>query len=336
MIFYITASLDDDGLNQLRSLGEVRYYPLAETKSLLGGSRLVRALEGVDVFITEADNLKARELEQLTSLQIICSCRGNPVNIDVQTATTKGIPVIHTPGRNAEGVADLAVALMLMLGRHILQAESALRRRDPAQEMTMMARVYFDLKGTEMWCKTVGIVGFGAIGRKVAARLLPFGCQIIACDPFVEEGVMAEHGAGKVDLDALLAASDYVTLHVMPNEANRGMIGKREIDLMKPTAYFINTARSALTDEAALCEALATHQIAGAGLDVYDKEPLPLDHPLMKLENVVLLPHIGGNTLEVTTHQTQIVVPDIVRLIHGEKPHNIMNPEVLGNFKFRR
>jgi phosphoglycerate dehydrogenase-like enzyme len=336
MISLITASLDDEGLNTLRSYGEVRYQPLAETKQMLGGSRLVRALDGVDVFITEADNLREREIEQLNSLQIICSCRGNPVNIDVNAATARCIPVLNAPARNADAVADLTVALMIMLGRHIMKAAAILRDRDPSKDMQVLARIYFELKGIEMWNKTVGIVGFGAIGRKVAERLLPFGTKLIAYDPYVNEELMAKYKVRKVDLDSLMKESDFVTVHVMPSESNRGMIGTREIGLMKETAYFVNTARSAVTDEVAIIEALKAKKIAGGGFDVFDKEPLPPDHPFMVLDNAILLPHIGGATVEVTTHQTQIMVPDIVRLIKGERPLHIVNPEVLDSFKFRQ
>jgi D-3-phosphoglycerate dehydrogenase len=130
--------------------------------------------------------------------------------------------------------------------------------------------------------------------------------------------------------------SDFVTIHVMPSESNRGMIGAPQISLMKQNAFFINTARSAVTDENAIVEALRNNKIRGGGFDVFDKEPLPPDHPFMKLDNVILLPHIGGATAEVTTHQTQIMVPDVVRLINGERPKNIVNPQVLDTFKFRK
>jgi phosphoglycerate dehydrogenase-like enzyme len=336
VIALVTASLDEEGLADLREYGEVRYQPMFETRQMLGGRRLVRALEGVDVFITEADNLKEAQLEALDSLQIIASCRGNPVNIDIPTATKKGIPVLHAPGRNADAVADLTLALMLILGRNIMQAAALLRDPGRDSDMAALARVYFDLRGSEMWEKTVGIVGMGAIGRKVAERLQPFGSKLIAFDPYVSEEAIADYGVKKVDLDTLLREADYVTLHAWVTEESQGMIGAREISLMKPTAYFINTARSALTDEAALCEALRQKKIAGAGLDVFDNEPLPVDHPFMSLDNVVLLPHIGGATHEITTHQTQIIVPDVLRLINGEKPLHIVNPEVLESFKFRK
>ena len=335
MITLITASLAEEGLATLRTHGEVRYQPMVETRQMLGGSRLVKALDGVDVFITEADNLKEREIGMLTTLQVICSCRGNPVNIDIAAATRKGIPVIHAPGRNADAVADLTLALMLMLARNIPAAAAVLRNRAPGSDMTSLAKVYFELRGKELWEKTVGLVGFGAVGSKVADRLRPFGARVIASDPFVTAEGMAEHGATKVDLDTVMRESDFVSLHAAVSESTKGLVGAREIGLMKPTAYFINTARTAITDESALILSLQERRIAGAGLDVYEKEPLPVDHPLLALDNVVLLPHIGGATEEVTLHQTRIIVPDVERLIRGERPQQIMNPEVLEAFRFK-
>lgn len=335
MITFVTATLTEGGLKTLRKYGEVCYQPLAETHQLLGGRRLVQALSDVDIFITEADNLREREINMLKNLQVICSCRGNPVNIDVQAATAKGIPVINTPARNADAVADLTVALMLMLARHIPQAASSLRDRDPGSDMNFMAKLYFGLRGTEMWQKTVGIVGMGAIGRKVAERLAPFGVRLIASDPYVSKEVMESYHVTKVNLDTLMSESDFVSLHVMVNDSTRGLVGKRELSLMKKSAYFINTARSAITDEMALVELLREQKIAGAGLDVFDKEPLPVDHPLMALDNVILLPHIGGNTHEIAHHQTEILIPDIECLVRNERPRNIINPEVLYGFRFR-
>ena len=336
MITLITASLDKKGLEILRKYGEVRYQPIAETRQMLGGKRLVRALEEVDVFITEADNLREREFNSIENLQIVCSCRGNPVNIDIPAATQKGIPVVNSPGRNMDAVADLTIVLMIMLARKILPASKLLREREPGDDMNFMAKLYFGMKGIELWNMTVGIVGLGAIGQSVAKRLKPFGARLVGTDPYVSQEAMAEMGVEKVELEKLLKESDFVTLHVVVNEETKGMLGKKELSMMKESAFFINTARSALTDEAALTELLREKKIAGAGLDVFDKEPLPVDHPLMELDNAVLLPHIGGATKQVTIHQTQIVVPAIEALIKGERPSNIVNPEVLDTFKFRK
>ena len=190
----ITASLEESGLETLRHYGEVRYQPMVETHSMLGGSRLVKALADVDIFITEADNLRQRELDALDHLQVICSCRGNPVNIDVAAATRKGIPVVHAPARNSEGVADLALLLMLMLSRRIPQVTGLMRDRTRGADMSAMAKVYFELRGQELWNKVVGVVGLGAIGRKVAERVRACGAKVISYDPYVAGGYGAARG----------------------------------------------------------------------------------------------------------------------------------------------
>lgn len=336
MNFFITASLDESGIKILEKYGTVDYQPMAKTKQLIGGSRLVKKLQGVDVFITEADNLKRREIEALETLQVICSCRGNPVNIDVEAATEKGIPVLRVPARNAQGVAELTVGLMIMLLRNLLPASQILYREDNSEDMTLMSRVYFKMKGHEIWHKKIGIIGFGSIGRKVAQYLKPFEAEFFASDPFVGQTDMDPFGVKKVELDQLLEASDIVTLHVMPAPDNKGLLGAEEFAKMKSDAYFINTSRSWCTDEAALLNVLKEKKIAGAALDVFDKEPLPFDHPFLTLDNVILLPHIGGNTQEVEQHQTDILIPDLEKLLKGEKPDNIMNPEVLSRLKLRK
>ena len=335
MKFFITASLDDSGIKTLEKYGTVDYQPMAETKQLIGGSRLVKKLDGVDVFITEADNLKRREIEKLETLQVICSCRGNPVNIDIEAATEKGIPVLRVPARNAQGVAELTVGLMIMLLRQILPASQILYREDNSEDMTLMSRIYFKMKGQEIWHKKIGIIGFGSIGRRVAQYLKSFEAEIFASDPFVDHKEMETYGVVKVDLEKLLEDSDIVTLHVMPAPDNKGLIGAEELAKMKPSAFFVNTSRSWCTDEDALYKALKTRKIAGAAFDVFDKEPLPFDHPFLSLDNVILLPHIGGNTQEVERHQTDILIPDLEKLLQGERPDNIMNPEVLNQFKVR-
>jgi len=333
MKIFITASLGKEGLKMLEKYGQVDYQPMAETKRLLGGSGLVAALDGVDIFITEADNLKRPQIEKLTTVKVICSCRGNPVNIDIDAATERGIPVLRVPGRNAEGVAELAVTLMLMLGRNIPKAAAILQRKDTSQDMNLMAKVYFEYKGHELWHKKIGLVGFGSIGRKMAELLKPFGCSFVSYDPFVDASVMQQYGVQKVELETLFKEVDIISIHVMPAPENKGLIGTQLVSLMKPTAYFVNTARAWVTDENALYEALRDHKIAGAAFDVYEKEPLAVDHPFLTLDNVILLPHIGGNTFEVEEHQTEILVPELVKLLKGEKPEIIVNPKVLGTFK---
>lgn len=335
MLMLVTASLDDESLQQLSDIGEVRYEPMARTGRLLSGSELVAAVDGVDVLVTEADRIGDEEMGAFTTLRVICACRGNPVNVDVQAATKHGLLILNAPGRNAQAVAELTVALLIMLSRNIQLAGAVMRESrssgDGSQPHTWHR--YLQLRGSELWGKTVGLLGIGAVGGSVAERLGPFAVRLVAFDPFVAEKRFEQLGVERVELDELLRQSDYVSVHASVSEASRGLIGERELRLMKPTAYFVNTARSAVSDEAALLKALQERRIAGAALDVFDEEPLPVGHPLFDLDNAILLPHIGGNTQEIAVHQGRIVVPDLQRLARGDRPMHVVNPEVWARFQ---
>ncbi len=335
MRILVTATLDQWGIETLGRYGQVSYEGFGDKKRLLAGKKLVRALEGFDVLITEVDQVRAKVLAEIDRLQVIACCRANPVNIDVAAATDRGIPVLHAPGRNAQAVADLAVALMLMGLRHIPAATGLLRRQDGPQGMVKMAVAFFELKGHELWRKTVGIIGLGAVGRQVAKRLQGFDANLIAFDPYLSPDEVQRCGAQSVDLQTLLRQADVVTLHAPLTEETRGMLGPGQFALMKPTAYFVNTARAELTDEGALYEALKANRIGGAALDVFTEEPPPPDHPLLQLANVIATPHIGGNTHEIPAHQSHIVVSDLERLFQGQRPLHIMNPETLKGFHWR-
>jgi len=335
MRILVTATLDEWGIERLGRFGELSYEAFADKKRLLAGRKLVRALEGFDVFVTEVDQVRAKVLAQLERLQVIACCRADPVNIDVDTATEMGIPVLRAPGRNAQAVADLTLALILMSMRNIPQAMDILRQEGGPQGMVKMAVAFFELKGNELWDKTVGIIGLGAVGREVAKRLRGFDTRLIVHDPYVPEDVVEGWGARRVDLDTLLLESDVVTVHAELTGETKGMLGRRELGMMKPIAHFINTARAELTDEEALYEALKEGKIAGAALDVFSQEPLPPDHPLLQLPNVIATPHIGGNTHEIPAHQSRIVVSDLERLFQGEEPLHVANPETLQRFQWR-
>jgi phosphoglycerate dehydrogenase-like enzyme len=333
MKILVTAELEEAGLETLRQYGEVLYEPLRQTHCLLTGDMLVEKLEGVSIFITEADQVSADVLDRTPLLKVICSCRGDPVNVDIPAATKHGVLVLYTPGRNADAVADLTVCVMLMLARHISEITKLFYGRSPEDNsMMFLLRVYQMLQGAELWEKTVGIIGLGAVGRMVAVRVQAFGAHVIAYDPYLQPDQFAQAGARSVDLPGLLRESDFVTLHAKVTPETEGMLGAEQFALMKPTAYFLNLARAAMTDEDALVQALQEKRIAGAALDVFLKEPPPPDHPLLQLENVIALPHIGGNTAEVAIHQSRILLPDIERVMRGEKPRFCLNPAIWEGF----
>jgi phosphoglycerate dehydrogenase-like enzyme len=324
---FVSARVTERWLDALRQRFEaVDHYDWFAAGRFLSPPEMIIRLQGCDVLITESDEITADIIDAALDLKIIVDCRGTPVNVDLEAATRRGIPVINAPGRNAEAVADMTVALMVMVGRNILPGVEAMR--EGRWYEGGMRWCYVTFQGNELAHKVVGLVGLGAIGELVAHRLSGFDVDLLAYDPYVAPEDMAALGIESVTLDDLLRRSDYVSLHAPLNDETRGMIGAREFSQMKPTAYFINTARASLTDEKALIDLLDNKCIAGAALDVFHKEPVPADYPLLHLPHVVATPHLGGATHDVIDHQSRIAVLGLLSLLDGD-PKNIVNLDTL-------
>ena len=225
-------------------------------------------------------------------------------------ATERGIPVVYTPGRNAESVADFAVGLLLAANRHIAHSHHLLQEREftgtlqtdtatggECEDVTWGVAgdsPYTELKGFELGGRTLGIVGFGAIGKHVARRADGFGMQVLASDPHVDGEMVADHGVEKVRLPELCELSDVVSVHAVVSEETRGLIGREEFELMDDDTVFVNTARASIASQEVLVETLRADGLGAAALDVYDREPLPADHELFEFDNVVTTPHIAA------------------------------------------
>jgi len=328
----ITASFHADGIQRLRPHMEIQHEDYRKTgKIYFDEEELIGKVReaGADVLVVEAD-LVHGEVFDACPLRMVGCCRGDPLNVSREAASRHGVPIFYAPGRNADAVADLTLGFMLDLARNITRVNARMRAgRIPMERPRDIVAVFNEYGGFELGSITVGLVGLGAVGRKVAERLRGFGARVLANDPLVPAAAAAAAGAEPVPLDDLLRASDMVSLHCAETEETQGLIGERELALMKPGAFFINTARASLTDERALRAALKEGRIRGAALDVFDQEPLQADNPLLELDNVLATPHLGGAARDVLRRQSEMVSADIVRYLNGETPKHLWNPEAL-------
>ena len=312
-------------LHKLRQGLEVTYENWMETKRLLSSQEFIDRIQAQDIGIVviEADFVSREVLEKAKKLKLLAVCRADVSHVDVEAATEHGVLVVNTPARNAVAVAELTLGLMLSLVRRIPMAHDMVmsgRWMDPTT-------AYFSLRGTELTGKTVGIVGFGAVGQQLARRVCAFDTRILVHDPYVDPASLKEAGAEPVELDDLMARSDFVTLHCTTTPETVGLISAQRIALMKPTAYLLNAASAYVIDEEAIAAALREKRIAGAAFDVYKTWPVKAEDPLLKLDNVVLTPHIGGATDETVVRHSQMIADDIDRFLRGQRPLHLVNPQ---------
>jgi D-3-phosphoglycerate dehydrogenase len=267
-------------------------------------------------------------LARCPNLLLVSSNGAGYDTIDVDACTAAGVLAVNQAGGNAEAVATHALALLLNLTKRIGEIDRAMRR-----ELVFDRAAYIGRNPLE---KTIGIIGMGHVGTRLAELVRAmYRMRVLAYDPYLTAEQIAARGGEKTDLDTLCAQSDYVSVNCPRTKETLGMVGAAQFAQMKPTAYFITTARGGIHDEAALAEALAAGKLAGAGLDVWAKEPPPLDHPLLAMDNVVVSQHTAGVTRESRENMGRIAAQQILDVLDGKPATRILNPEVWPAFAAR-
>ena len=290
-------------------------------KSLL--AEKVKKADGLICLLTEKvdEEVIAAAGPQLRG---ICQIAVGFDNIDVKSATKKGIYVTNTPGVLTETTADFAFTLLMATARRIAEADKYVKSGHWKVPWGLMM-----LLGQDIWGKTIGIVGIGRIGSAVARRAKGFNMKILYYDVYRNEQIEKELDVEYVPLETLLKESDYITIHVPLMPETHHLINEDRLKMMKKTACLINTSRGPVVDEKALYQALKEGKIAGAGLDVFEQEPTLVDTPLLKLDNVVVAPHISSASYETRSKMAEMVAENLVAFFEGRKPPNLVNPEVM-------
>lgn len=268
-------------------------------------------------------------MDVFDNLRIIGVIRAGMENIDISAATERGIAVVNAAGRNADAVSDFTIGMMLAEARNIARAHHSIVSGKWEENFSNSAVT------PDMRWKTVGLFGFGYIGKLMAEKLSGFKVNIISYDPYVSEDVLLQYGVKKTDKETLFRESDFISVHARLTEDSYHIIGENDFSNMKASAYFINTARAGLVDYNALYNALNNHKIAGAALDVFDNEPLPEGDRFRHLDNVTLTTHRAGSTIDANNNSPRLIFERIQSLIAGKKTDGFINPQVLENQEFQ-
>lgn len=319
----VLAPFAEADLRRLSGRLHVEYESWTDSRRLLDPDELGAKLNGlgVSVLVIELDFVFEEVFEAVPSLKFVGICRAGTSHVDIEAATANGVAVVNTPGRNAQAVAEHALGLMLSLARRIPEGHSYVtggRWLNPVKP-------YVELRGVELGGRMLGIVGLGAIGRRLAEMAGAIGMECVAFDPYVDA---PPADIRLKDLDEVLAGSDFVSIHAPLTRETEGLIDSRGLALMKPTAYLMNLSDARIVDRGGLVDALESGRIAGAALDVFETHPIAPDHPLLGLDNVILTPHVGGATEETIGRYSKMMADDILRFLDGVRPLNLVNPGV--------
>ena len=284
---------------------------------------IIEAIKDADIVLDDHSPVTRTMVEQLTRCKMIVRYGHGYDTVDVDACTEHGIMVTNIAGSTSEEVSNHALALLLACARE-------LKRLDRATSAGNWGGVYSRSICRRIWGETVGVVGFGWIGRAFARKCQALGMETLVHDPYVGDWLAVEYKVEFADLDTLLRRADYVSLHIPHSHSSHHLIGETALRKMKKTAYLINTARGPVVDEKALTRALQEHWIAGAGLDVFENEPPAPDHPLLHMDNVIVTPHVAGSSEPGWEAIRRRAGEEAARVLRGERPRVLVNPEVLG------
>jgi len=325
---YVTRDIGERGLKIIRQHFDTEVWPEyapPPKKTIIEKAKTVDALTTL-----LSDKIDAEVFDAAPKLKIVSQLAVGFDNIDLPEATKRGIYVTNTPEVLTDTTADFAWALLLAVARRVAEADKYVRTGQwkVGWHPNMMA-------GRDVYGATIGVVGAGRIGYAVAKRATGFDMKILFYD-VVPRPEIEKLGAKKADLDTLLKQSDFVSIHVPLMKETFHLMNEQKLRLMKKTAYLINNSRGPVVDEKALCKALKEGWIAGAALDVFEQEPIPADSPLLKMDNVVLAPHISSASLETRSRMAEMVAENLVAFFEGKKPPNLINPDVMKTRPLKR
>jgi D-3-phosphoglycerate dehydrogenase / 2-oxoglutarate reductase len=308
------------------------FGPVAEVQEAAGTEELMlAAVAGIEIAVTEMAPFTARVIAAAHALRLIVVCRGGPINVNLGAATARGIPVCYTPARNAAATAEYTVGLLLAAMRRLAEGHG-----DLISGVWRGDFYAYREAGTELEGKTAGLVGFGAVGRRVASVLRAFGAHVLVADPYVDSGEVEAVGATAVTFADLLPQAEVLSLHARLTPETRHLIGRDEIARLPDGAVIVNAARGGLLDQDALCDALYSGKLRAAALDVYDPEPPPPGSRLFSTPNLVLSPHLAGASRETAERAATMAAAEVGRFLRREPLRFVANSEVLDSMKTRR
>lgn len=329
-----TAEAETHMLENLYHVCDFEFAGWNTDREIMNSQELIKRLQGKEVFVTSYDRVTEEVIKNCPDLKLIICARANPVNVDCEAAKKQGIKVSYTPGRNSDATAEFAVALLLNLVRNVSKANHAIlsgqaildeipknKNKDVTWGKVKNCHPYIDFQGPQIHGKTVGIIGYGSIGRRVGAILRGFGANLAVYDPYMSKVEVDAPGIELVSFSELLKRSDFITCHMKVTEETKGLFSKDVFAQMKKGVYFVNNSRGSLIIEEDLIEALKSHHIAGAALDVFEYEPLYKDHPFVngEIDNVLITPHISGACPDAIANGTVLITEELLRFAEGKQ-----------------